>query len=117
MDNTNGSGVEYPKITLGGVEYTLKASKAVLTFRFSKYGIPFNRFGPSAGAVLAEQLWAFLLGQYFGSAESLFEMMFNEGKLREVAFAVDEAVKKVFPPQVPAAPAAKLEADPEVPLQ
>ena len=117
MDNTNGSGIQWPQITLGGVTYTLKVTKGSLTFRFSKYSIPFRRFGPTAGAVLAEQLWAILLGQYFGSAESLFEMMFDENHLAAVAAAVDEAVGKVFPPPTAAPVAAQPEADLEVPLQ
>ena len=118
MNETNGTGVEYPQLTLGGVTYTLKLTRGQLMYRFSKRNISMGlRVGQAGIAMLADQLHAMIQGAYFGSPEDLLEMILGEDKLKETANAVDEAIKKVFPPPIQAATAAAPADAPQAPVQ
>ena len=111
MNETNGTGVEYPQLTLGGKTYTLKITRGALMYRFSKRNIPMGQFGGPAGiAALADQLHA-IIGVFPGEPEEILEMILAEDKVKEASIAVGETIKKAFPPPIQAATAADAPAD------
>jgi hypothetical protein len=104
----NGTGIEYPKITLGGVEYELKVTRGALIYRFSQRGISLASLKDETKRVSAciDALHAMMGSQFAGTPEELTEMIFAEDKFKESLHAVMVAVGKVSPPKVEPAQAA-----------
>jgi hypothetical protein len=103
-----GSGIDYPKLTLGGVEYELKLTKGRLMFRMSNRGVAaLSLRNPDQNvASLIKTLHALICDTYLGTEEDLAEMVIDEDKLKEAAGAVAQALKKAFPSTAPAQAAA-----------
>lgn len=95
------TGIVYPKITLGGVEYELKFSRGSLFRRMGNAGVA--NLGDLMGgnligfAKMIDTLHAILGDQYRGSADDLADMVLTEDKGRDVAQALFVALGKVFP--------------------
>jgi len=105
MSDTNGTGVVYPTVELGGRIYVVKFTRGGILYRLSKAGVDLAALGTVHGfATIIDTLHAALFGQYVGDAESLAELVLAEDKAEQVGEAVSEALKKAFPPiQTPAA--------------
>ncbi len=105
MSETNGTGIIYPTVELGGRLYQVKFTRGGIMYRLSKAGVDLAMLGTTKGfATMIDTLHAALFGQYLGDAESLAELVLAEDKSVQVADAVTEALKKAFPPtQTPAA--------------
>jgi hypothetical protein len=104
----NGTGVQYPEITLGGVTYTVKCTRAVLLFRLSRKGIAFTDLNDpkTRFAALFEIFHAMIGDQAQGkSVEDFVQIASDESKVQAVDIAVGQAIPKVFPStQAPATP-------------
>lgn len=102
----NGTGVQYPEITLGGFTYVVKCTRAVLLYRLSRKGISFSDLNnpKTRYAALFEIFHAFIGDQAQGkSVEDFVQLASDENKVQAVDLAVGQAIPKVFPPtQVPA---------------
>lgn len=96
----NGTGIIYPVIELGGIKYTVKFSRGGILYRLSKSGTSLADLtgGSKNFSAVIDVLHAALFSQFQGSAEDLAELVMTEGKTAEVAQAIGEALKKVFPP-------------------
>lgn len=96
---SNGTGIDYPTVELGGKTYTVKFTRGGLLYRLSKTGTnlaDLTGTGKRFSAVM-DVLHAAFFGQYDGTVEELAELVFSEEKMTEVGAALDEALKKVFP--------------------
>ncbi len=99
----NGSGIEYPHVTLGGVTYEVKMTRGTLLYRLSRNGIDLRELtGPKAFSTMVDTLHACIQGHFRSNAESLAEVIMAEDKAVECSNAVNEALKKAFPPLNPA---------------
>lgn len=101
MSETNGSGIVYPTITLGGVQYVVKFTRGGMLYRLSKSNVSISDVmgsGARSFAANIDMLHAALFGQFNGTAEDLAELVLTEGKILEAGEAVIEALKKVSPP-------------------
>ncbi len=108
MELTNGTGVIYPTLELGGKIYTVKFTRGGILYRLSKSGTNLAdlRAGSNKSfATLCDVLHAAIFPEFTGDAEDLAELLMTEGKAGEAGLAISEALKKVFPP-TPAAQAA-----------
>ena len=114
MSETNGTGIEYPTIELGGKLYIVKFTRGGIMYRLSKAGVDITTLGTARGfSSIIDMLHAALFGQYLGDAESLAELVINENKTSVVSNAINEALGKAFPPtQTTAAGAAEPAAAP-----
>ncbi len=107
MGETNGTGIEYPTIELGGREYTVKFTRGGILYRLNKNGANLSDLGGSKSfATLVDVLHAALFGQFNGTTDELAELIVAEEKILAADHAVSEALKKVFPPTQSAAVAA-----------
>ncbi len=117
MSETNGSGIIYPTIELGGVTYVVKFTRGGLLYRLSKSATNLSDLasGPRSLAAVVDVFHAALFGQYNGTPEELAELVLAEDKLAQVSGIVADSLKKVFPPtQTPAAGTADLTAAAQV---
>lgn len=115
MENTNGTGITYPTLELGGKTYTVKFSRGGMLYRLSKTGTNLADLkGQKSFATLVDVLHAALFGQYQGTSEELADLLLSEGKAMAAGEAVSEALKKAFPPTQPIAEAAAVEKLPAV---
>lgn len=99
MANENGTGIIYPTITLGGIEYTVKFTRGGIVYRMSKAGVSISELGnpkTSFGA-LVDILHA-ALPDYKGMNEDLANLVLSEDKAGEASRLIAEALGKVFPP-------------------
>jgi len=112
MSETNGTGIIYPTITLGGIEYSIKFTRGALFYRLSKAGVDLNDLtSPKGFATMIDVLKAVITPAFTGDSESLAELVLNEGKSLAVGDAIREALGKAFPPtQTPAAGTAESKA-------
>jgi hypothetical protein len=104
MDQSN---IEFPKITLGGVEYTVKFTRGGMIYRMIKSGASFADLVPGSPkffSAVIDTLHAALFGQFAGSPEELAEIIVSENKVKDCAVALNVAMGKVFPPTQAAAP-------------
>lgn len=110
---TNGTGIVYPTIELGGKTYTVKFTRGGLLYRLSKSGtnIADLRNSPRYISTLIECLHAALFDQFGGTPIELAELVYDEDKISLVDQVVAEALKKVFPSPTKAA------VEPEAPVQ
>lgn len=101
---TNATGIEYPTLELGGKVYTVKFTRGGLMYRLNKAGTSMTALGSDRSfSAYIDILHAALFGQFDGSPEDLAEIVMDESKFTTVAEAINEAIKKVFPPtQAPA---------------
>lgn len=103
-EHLNGTGVQYPTLTLGGHTYTLKFTRGAIMYRLSKTGSQIADLGTAKSfSTLMDLLHAALYGQYAGSVEDLAELVMAEQAIESVNVAIGEALKKAFPPTPPAA--------------
>ncbi len=107
-NGSNGTGIEYPTIELGGKTYTVKFTRGALLYRLSRKGSSLADLGTSKNfGALIDILHAGLYGQYDGTPLELAELISNEDdwieKYKQVDVVVGEALKKVFPPKASAA--------------
>lgn len=111
---TNATGIEYPTLELGGKLYTVKFTRGGLMYRLNKAGTSLAALGSERSfSAYIDILHAALFGQYDGTPEDLAEIVMAEEKLPQLADAVNNAIKKAFPPsQAPAAGTAGLPAAP-----
>lgn len=106
---SNGTGITYPTIELGGKTYTVKFTRGGLLYRLSKQGVNLaslnsvNRF-----ATLVDILFAGLYGQYEGTSEDLAELVLSENKSANMDDVIAEALKKVTPSSSAATAAAEI---------
>lgn len=114
----NGTGVEYPKLTLDGVAYEVKFTRAML-YRMEKLGVKFaptfkNENGKATVAMSLANLVDVLhvATGYRGTHEELAEAVFDQRNAAVDALMV--AWGKAFPP--PPQPQAAAEANPASPL-
>lgn len=111
MSEINGTGIEYPKIELGGKVYTVKFTRGGILYRLNKNGTSLSDLGGAKSfATLIDVFHAALHGQFKGTAEELAELVVSEEKIATVDSVVAEALKKAFPPTQAAAVAADPEA-------
>jgi hypothetical protein len=107
----NGSSVEYPQVTLGGVTYTLKCTRATLRFRLSKRGADFADLRePNKRFAAMWEIFYAMIGPQAGdnALEYFVQLADNENLTQAVDIAVAQAIPKVFPPtQAPAKAAAE----------
>lgn len=101
--STNGTGVQYPHITLGGVDYELKFTREVLYYRLSKAGLDLGNLGDRLKnlAAVCDIVHALIGRSFSGTAEDVAQMILAEDKIRECATAIAEALGKVLPPAQP----------------
>lgn len=99
VTGSNGTGIEYPTLELGGKKYTIKFTRGGFVYRLSKSGTDLESLvkGRNFAAVM-DVLFAALWGQFDGSVEDLAELVLVESKTAEVGAIVRDAIKKVFPP-------------------
>ena len=104
----NGTGIDYPRLTLGGVEYELKFTRGALLYRISRRGISVSTLRDPERRIAAgvDILHAIIGDQFGGTPEQLADLVFTEEKFAEVIQAVTVAVGKVFPPKAEPAQAA-----------
>lgn len=101
---SNGTGIEYPTIELGGVVYTVKFTRGGLLYDLSKSGSRISDLRTNKNlATLVDILHAGIFGQYIGSQKDLCELVYEEDKIKLVDEVISEALKKVFPPTSSAA--------------
>ncbi len=108
MSINNGSGIDYPKITLAGVEYTLKFSRGTLLFRMSKEGVSLadrSDHRKSVGATV-QILRMVMTPEFAGTHEELTDILLDENKIGEASQALNVALGKVFPSTIQGAAAA-----------
>jgi len=98
MSQTNGSGLQFPTLELGGKTYIVKFTRGGLIYRLNKNGAELDLYGPKRIAANIDLLHAALWGQFEGTAEGLADLVFAEDKLTLVGEILGEALKKVFPP-------------------
>lgn len=100
MSDTNGTGIIYPTLELGGKTYIVKFSRGGILYRLSKSGTSLMDLtgGSKNFAAVIDVLHAALFSQFDGSQEDLAELVLAENKTAEVSAAIGEALKKVFPP-------------------
>jgi hypothetical protein len=102
MNQDNGTGVEYPKITLGGVEYEVKFTRAVM-YRMGKLGIKFeptikpDRVTVANFSQLVDVLH--LAISFQGTPEQLAELCFDQR--HEIVGPLVSAWLKVVLPSMP----------------
>ena len=97
--NQNGTGVEYPTIELGGVNYTVKFSRGML-YRMGKQGVSFSPKFPGEGKVSMDfsqivDLLCLATG-FPGTHEDMAELVYE--KRNEAVAALMAAWGKAFPP-------------------
>ncbi len=99
MSTSNGTGIDYPTIELGGVTYTLKFTRGDFAFRLSDNGINmFDRVNPTKNlAANVKILHMFLTPQFPGTYSDLAEFLIDEKKVLEAATVINAAMGKVFP--------------------
>lgn len=100
-----GTGIEFPKITLGGVEYELKFTRGALLYRISRKGIAMADLSNANKrfACLFDILHAIISDKFSGTADDLASMAYEEdGKMKEIDAAVSVALGKAFPSTQPA---------------
>lgn len=116
----NGTGVQYPTITLDGVTYTVKFSRALL-YRMEKMGVKFaptfptDEHGKPAGVAMSLANLVDVLHVaigYRGTHEELAEAVYEQRNDAVTALVV--AWGKAFPPRQQ--PQAAAEASPASPL-
>lgn len=103
----NTSNIEFPKITLGGVEYVVKFTRGGMIYRMIKSGANFAELRPGHPkffSATVDALHAALFGQFTGTSEDLADLMVTENKVTECTAAILVAVGKVFPPTQAAPP-------------
>lgn len=116
MSETNGSGIQYPTLELGGKTYVVKFTRGALLYRLGRKGLSFEHLMNGANfATIIDFLHAALSGQYQGTEEDLADVVLNEGKTLEVGAALAEAVKKASPSDPN--PAAEPAGQPAPPVQ
>ncbi len=105
MSETNGTGIIYPTITLGGIEYTLKFTRGALLYRLGKAGVNTDNLGGNLHnfSVGIDILRVIATPDIKMDAESLAELVLEEGKSVELASVISEAMGKAFPPTQQAA--------------
>ena len=110
----NGSPIDWPTLTLGGVTYTVRFTRGALLFKLSESGTTFaDMSGAKAFASLVKGLHAGISPEFPGTPEQLADVLVNEGKVSEAKQAFDAALKKAFPtPPTKAAEAAEQPASP-----
>ncbi len=107
------TGIDWPKIELGGVEYTLRVAQGTLVYRLGKRGL--DPTGPGAWGNfyrMVEYFCCFAEPRVIDE-EKIAEIIFAEGKGKIVDAAVAVAWGKVFPSSQPIKlqePAGSLEA-------
>ncbi len=101
IPGSNGTGIEFPTLELGGKTYTIKFTRGGFVYRLSKSGTDLNSLvkGRNFAAVM-DVLFAALYGQFHGTVEDLAELVLVESKTAEVGLIVRDAIKKVFPPTI-----------------
>lgn len=105
---SNGTGITYPTIELGGKVYTVKFTRGGLLYRLSKQGTNLADLRGSRNfATLVDVLFAGLYGQYEGTSEDLAELILSENKSSAMDEVIAEALKKVTPSTNAAAAAAE----------
>ena len=115
MSQTNGSGLEFPTLELGGKMYIVKFTRGGLLYRLNKNGAELNLGGPKTISATVDLLYAALWNQFQGTPEDLADLVFGEEKMLLVGQVLGEALKKVFPPTpIPAAAPADQPAAPPV---
>src|SRR5579871_1218267 len=95
----NGTGIQYPEITLGGVTYVVRFTRGALLYRVAKRGLTiadvYSTDGNKRLAAVFDLLHA-MLGDYFlGTVEDLSEALVTEEKVAEATVAVISALGKV----------------------
>lgn len=94
-----GTGIEYPTLELGGRTYVVKFTRGGLMYRLNRSGASFQDLGGTRSfATYIDILHAAFFGQYDGTAEDLADLVIVEGKFATVCEAINDAIKKVFPP-------------------
>ena len=115
MSQTNGSGLQFPTLDLGGKTYIVKFTRGGLLYRLNKAGANLGDLGgPKSLAMYIDLLHAALWDQYDGAPDQLADLIFSEDKMSLVGEVVNEALKKVFPPPTPAAAPADQPAAPQL---
>lgn len=99
MEDTN---IEYPKLTLGNVEYVVKFTRGAMIYRVAKSGANFgDLYGSEPSKRLAaviDCLHAALFGQFNGTVDQLADIVIGENKVGEATTALLTTLGKVFPP-------------------
>jgi hypothetical protein len=92
----------YPVLELGGVKYTLKATRGALRDRWSELGIELaDRLNPHRTiAVTVKMLSTMITPKFSGSFEDLTDLILEEQKMGQVGDAINVALGKVFPPTI-----------------
>ena len=98
MSETNGSGLSFPTLELGGKLYVVKFTRGGLLYRLNKNGAELNLGGPKSIAATIDLLYAALWNQFVGTEEQLADLVFTEDKMVLVGEILGDALKKVFPP-------------------
>ncbi len=114
-NGSNGTGIDYPTIELGGKTYTVKFTRGGLLYRLSKSGSSLADLRTNKNfATLIDILHAALHGQYDGTSLELAELISSSDdwieKYKQMDEAINEAIKKAFPPTA-SATVAGVEAD------
>ncbi len=93
------TGISYPTITLGGVEYTIKFTRGALFYRLSKAGVDLADLANSKGfATMIDVLQVVITPTFHGDAEALADLVLTEGKSLDVGEGIRAALGKAFPP-------------------
>ena len=99
MSQTNGSGLQFPTLELGGVTYIVKFTRGGLLYRLNKAGASMADLGGQKSfAASIDLLHAALYGQFLGTPEELADLVLSEEKILQIGEVLGEALKKVFPP-------------------
>lgn len=110
----NGSGIDYPKVTLAGVAHEVKFTRGALLYRLSKTGTDLAQLGTALNRnrlTFAQVIDLFAAAVGWEPTDAADAIM-SENKLAEVTTAVIEALGKAFPPTTPAPAAADSAAPP-----
>src|SRR5579885_541605 len=95
------TGIVYPEITLGGVEYEVKLTQGLLCYRLGRLGTDMNGLfterNLASFSKLVDVLHAAISDVYKGKPEDLAELVMSEQKQVELGRVVFEALGKVFP--------------------
>lgn len=105
----NESNIEYPTLSLGGVDYIVKFTRGAMIYRVAKSGANFaHLYGADPAKRLAaviDCLHAALFEQFTGTPDQLAELVIGENKIAEATTALLMTMGKVFPPTQAAAAA------------
>ena len=107
----NQTSVDYPKLKLGGIEYTVRFTRGAFAYHMSKNSLNFSdlKSALKVHGTLVDMLGFALQPAFPGSPEELSEVLIEEKKGVEAVTAVLQAVGKAFPTPITSPAAAGAE--------